>query len=320
MDKTNLTTLYDKVVKLTGFQEDKKEKGWMPKLAPNDFRSVIKHGTYKGKKVVLKVSPHEDLVSIANNFRRYQKATAGGSVLQVPVILRSGKIKEAQFLIQISAQDGTRILPRYPLSTQEEKEEVANLYWNTVNSFPKFDFGEWAISDYFLERVDKWFTHGRENKAVKSGFITQQEKDKAVQVIFSNLQCLQVKPFFAHFANTDIVKTKEGYFIWDASIVPKPEAAGIALWLWGTTLYASHQLSADEWLKEIKKWIDVFTKFAPKSRIKELKLKIRINFLERLLGTLLVDLPLKRSPFQDFSDAEIKKATKVIRAVLAETL
>ena len=241
-------------------------------------------------------------------------------VLQVPAILRSGKIKGAQFLIQTSAQGGTRILPQYPLSTQEEKEEAATLYWNTVNNFPRFDFGEWAISDYFLERIDKRFTHGRENGAVKSGFITQQEKDKAAQIIFSNLQHLQVKPFFAHFANTDIVKTEEGYFIWDASIVPKPEAAGIALWLWGATLYASYQLSANEWLKEIEKWIDVFTKFALKPHAENLRLKIRINFLERLLGTLLVDLPLKRSPFQDFSDAEIKKATKVIRAVLAKTL
>lgn len=319
MDKQTLLQFYRKVVAVTGFRENKKEKGWMPKLAPNDYRSVIKHGAYKGKQVVIKVSPHEDLLAVAKDYRCYQKATAGKPVVRVPLILRSGRIKGVQYLIQQSAPAGERILKNHPLSTQAEKEEVAGLYWNTVSHFPEFNFGQWAMSDYFLERIDWWFTVGRESGAVKSGFISQEEKDRAVELIFSNLGKLEIEPFFSHFANTDIVKVGGEYYIWDSTVVPKPEAAGIALWIWGATLYA-YKLPPARWLKEVESWIGTFVKFAPKNRQQNLRLKIRINLLERMLGSLLVDLPLKRSPFHNLSQKEVRQATRVARAVLNSLL
>lgn len=319
MDKQTLLQFYRKVAAITGFQEDKKKKGWMPKLGPDDFRSIIRQGNYKGRKAVIKVSPYEDLLAIARDYRRYQSGTKGKPVIRVPLILRSGKVKGAQFLIQQSAPDGERMLKNYPLSTLTKKEEVARLYWNTVRYFPLFNFDRWTISDYFLERLDRWFTIGRESGAVESGFISQKEKSRAVELTFSNLGKLKIESFFAHFANTDIVKSGGEYYIWDSAIVPKPEAAGIALWIWGATLYA-YKLPLVRWLKEIKVWIETFVKFAPKNRRQNLRLKIRINLLERMLGSLLVDLPLKRSPFHNLSQREVKQATKVVRAVLSSLL
>lgn len=319
MDKLTLLQFYRKAIKVIGFQENIKKEGWMPKLGPNDFRSVIRHGNYKGKRAVMKVSPHENLLSIVRDYRRYQRGTKGKPVVRIPSILRSGKIRGAQYLVQQSAPGSERILKNYPLSAQTEKEEVARLYWNTVNHFPSFDFGQWAISDYFLERVDKWFTIGRENGAVKFGFISQEEKDKTVRLIFSNLGKLKTEPFFAHFANTDIVKSGKEYYIWDSVIVPKPEAMGIALWIWGATLYA-YKLPPTRWLEEVEAWTKTFVRLAPKNRRQNLRLKIKINLRERMLGSLLVDLPLKRSPFHTLSRKETTQATKIVRAVLGSLL
>lgn len=319
MDKKSLLKLYKKVTAVTAFREYKKATGWMPKLGLDDFRSVIRQGTYKGKKAVLKVSPHENLARVAKDFKRYQAASHGKSVLQTPQIFRSGKIGEAQFLIQQATPDGQRIIKRYPLSGQREKNEVTRLYWNTVANFPKFDFGDWSASDYFIERLDKWFALGRENGAVNSGFITQAEKNRAVKIIFGNINVLKMESFFQRFASTDIVKFADEYFIWDTDIVPKPQAAGIALWLWASTLHA-YNVPARKWLKEINAWIATFIKFAPPAHQKNLKLKIRLNLLERLLGSLLVDLPLRRSPFQNLSKKQIEKAKELVRTVLRANL
>lgn len=319
MDKISLLKLYRKVVALVGFREGKKATGWMPKFGPDDFRSVIREGTYKGKKAVLKVSPHEDLAQAAKDFKRYQAASRGKPVLQTPRVLRNGKIGGAQYLIQQATPNGQRIIRRFPLSGQREKNEVARLYWNTIANFPKFDFGNWSALDYFIERLDKWFALGRENGAVRAGFITQTEKNKAAKIIFGDINVLKMEPFFPRFASTDIVKVADEYFIWDADIAPKPQAAGIALWLWASTLHA-YKIPAGKWLKEVNVWTDTFIKFAPESCQKNLKLKIRLNLLERLLGSLLVDLPLRRSPFQNLSKKQIEKAKELIRTVLRANL
>jgi len=321
MDRRNILKLYRDAKELTGFRESRKEKGWMPKLGPNDFRSVIKHGTFEGRKAVMQVSPHENLVKVANDLKRYQSAAAGKPmVLQVPKILQFGRIAEAWFLIQESAPEGERILIDYPMSFGYQKEEVAELYWNTVVNFPKFDFGDWYVSDYFIERLDKWFTLGRENDSVKNGFITQTEKERAGRIITSTVMpSFKIEPFFSHFSNTDVIKVGDTYYIWGAEIVPKPEAAGIAHWLWGATLYA-YQRNPKWWLGELNKWIDAFIEFAPENLNlglvnlgEKMREKIRVNLLERFLGSLLVDLPLRRSPFDKLSEREIKKVKEVIR-------
>ena len=316
MDRENILKLYLGVEILTGFRENGKEKGWMPKLGPNDFKSVIRHGTYENRKAVMRVSPHENLVKAAKDLKHYQSAASGKPmVLQVPKILRFGRIAEAWFLIQESVPEGERILIDYPLSAGFQKEEVAELYWNTVANFPRFDVGEWSASDYFLERLNKWFAIGRENGAMESGFITQREKDEVMEVIFSELGCLRMEPFFAHFSNTDVVKAGDAYYIWGAEIVPKPEVAGIAHWLWGATLYA-YRRNPKWWLGELNKWIDIFVEFVPENLglgAHDLEMMIRVNLLERFLGSLLVDLPLRRSPFDKLSEKEIKKAKEIIR-------
>jgi hypothetical protein len=323
MDKSSLLKLYRDVARKTGFRENKKNPGWMPKLGPNDYRSVMRHGWHKGIPSLLKVSPHEDLRRIATDFARYQKAAKGRPALQIPAILAKGSVPGAQFFIQKSADpdkpQGVRMIRNWPLATRAEKEEVAKLYWNTVSVVPAFDLREWAVSDYFVTRVEKTLATGRDYHVMTKGFITPQEKDRVVAYIFSNAHKLRMQAFFAHFANTDITKTDNHYFIWESPIVPKPKAAGIALWLWAATLYA-HGIPAASWRKEIKVWIAAFKKHAPRSQRKNLDVKIRVNFAERLLGTLLMDLPLKRSPFDKLPPKAIHNARATFRVLLKEVI
>ncbi len=318
MKQSELLQLYKVVVEQTGFKEDMNNPGWMPKLGPNDYRSILRHGTHNGKPAMLKVSPQENLVKIAQDFIKYQKETSGKPVICVPNILENGKIPGAEFLIQESSPQGVRIIKNWPLATPAEKEEVARLYWETISNFPDYDLaGEWTISDYFVMRLDKSLAAGRDYGVQTKGFISAREKDNIIKFIFINAQKLAIQPFFDHFSNTDIVKANNEYYIWESSIAPKPEAAGIALWLWGATMYA-HDIPTDQWQDEMKSWISTFKKFAPTELQADLELKININLSERFLSTLLLDLPLKRSPFDKLSDAEVMKARVLFRELLKD--
>ena len=168
-------------------------------------------------------------------------------------------------------------------------------------------------------RMDKTLAAARDYGVVSKGFITTKEKDNAIAFIFSNAYKLSMEAFFTHFANTDIVKTKDGYYIWESDIVPKPEAAGIALWLWAATLYA-YDIPIAIWDKEIRSWLRVFKKYAPRTQAKGLDIKIQVNLAERLLGTLFLDLPLERSPFDRLPKTKIQKARAIFRALLNNIL
>lgn len=325
MEKEKLLQLYSKVVKEIGFKEGLEDKGWMPKLGPDDYRSIIRYGeTKKGEKAVITVSPHEDLIKVGQDFHSYRKCAGSKKAVVIPAaVLASGQIFEAQFLVQESIENGERILSHYPLSTTEEKEEVAVLYWNTVVAFAVYhgvEPSKMYSSDYFVERLNKWMSLGRECQAIERGFIDASEKDKAVRFIFTNLLTFSgMEFFFSHFSNTDIVKRGKEYFIWDATIISKPEAFGIASWIWGATLYA-YNIPEQKWFQEINEWIEVFSQYAPENYKRNLKLKIRVNLAERFLGALLVDLPLRRSPFHRLTDEEVKKAHKIVKVVFQTVL
>ncbi len=322
MNRKNLLELYHAAIWKTGFREDKKSKSWMPKLGPNDFRSVIRQGTYKGRGAVISVSPHENLMSRGRDFKRYKAAARDKKAIRIPEILRSGRISGAQFLIQEAAKGGgKRIVKNHPLATPEEKTEVAALYWTTVNSFPQFDFGGWSASDYFLQRLDKWFTIGRENN---SDLITGTERDKTAQLIFSNARRLKIEPFFSHFGNTDIEKVDGKYFLWNAEIAPRPECFGIAMWIWNVMMYSWKREPAKIW-NDMLHWVKIFGYEIPEPSGGVYTgdrngAKVFINLLERVAATLLVDLPNKRSPYDKLGEKEIGQSRDNFRHILNSLL
>lgn len=314
MERRRLLALYKAAVRKIGFRENRKKRGWMPKLAPNDYRSVMRHGAYKSAPAMLKVSPHEELVKVAKDFLRYQKAAAGKQALQVPKILSHGRVKGAQYLMQEERTDEERILRNYPFSTTEEKKEVAQLYWKTVKAFPDFKPEFSSTLEFWVRRLGRAFEAGKGSRAAERGFITEEEKVKAAAYLLSSAGELRVAPFFSHFANTDVTKAGGQCFVWDATIVSRPEMYGAAAWMWGATLHAWRVKPAD-WMEEVEEWSSAFAEAAP-AELREVKRKLHLNLQERMLVTLLVDLPLRRSPFDRLPPSAVTQATKVVRAAL----
>ncbi len=323
MDEQSIVKLYEIAVAETGFIEDKNNPGWMPKLGPDDYRSVIRHGTYKNTPAVIEVSPTEDLEKIAEDFKKYQEGSKNKKAVRVSAILAQGKIQGGQYLIRSSADSGkpqgVRIVKNWPLATDTEIKEVAQLYWVTVTSFPTIEVKEWSISDYFIRRLNMALTKAREYKIDPLKYMSHAEKDALVEFIFTHAKILKVEAFFDHFSNTDLVKYEDEYYAWGSSIVPKPETAGIAYWLWDAMMYASN-LDPEEWMTEYNNWIKAFTDSAPDDRKKDLELKIKLNIAERVASTLLIDFPLKRSPFDQYSDKEIERTRLVFRRMFEEIL
>lgn len=315
MEKEKLEHLYNKVVQEIRFHESVENKGWMPKFGPNDYRSVIRHGTYKGVPAMLKVSPHEELVNEATKAWSYQHDVFGKPVLQMPQILTSGKVGAAQFLIQREGPGGKRILEQYPYSNEEEKKEVARLYWATVQEFPAFPSEYSSVLEFFIKKLNMLMEHARKDENLpQNGFITPKERNKVSQYILDRAYELKMEPFFSRFSNTDVTKDGTLYFVWDTAIVSRPEEHGAASWIWGATLYA-YDWQPKKWMDEVDAWLDAFVDNPPPNR-HEVRKKIKINLQERMLGALLVDLPLKRSPFDALSTEEIQKARAVARTVL----
>ncbi len=323
MNKKSILKLYGFAVAKTGFIEDKNNPGWTPKLGPDDYRSVIRHGTYHDIPAVIEVSPHEDLEKIAEDFKKYQKVSKNKKAVRVSEILAQDKIEGGQYLIRASANpgqlQGVRVVKNWPLATGSEIKEVAQLYWETVTSFPSIEVKEWSISDYFIRRLNMALTTAREYKIDPLKYMSHAEKDALVEFIFTHAKILSVEAFFDHFSNTDLVKQGNEYYAWGSTIVPKPETAGIAYWLWGAMMYATH-LDPEQWMTEYNKWIKAFTGNAPELRKKDLELKIKINMAERVMSTLLIDFPLKRSPFDKLSDVEIEQVRLIFRRMLKEIL
>lgn len=323
MDEKSIIKLYGTAVDETGFIEDKDNIGWMPKLGPNDYRSIIRHGTYKNIPAVLEVSPYEDLGKIVDDFKKYQEGSKNKKAVRISKILTQGKIKDGQYLIRASADSeqmqGVHIVKNWPLATETEMKEVAKLYWETATSFPPIEVKEWSISDYFIRRLNIALTKAREYYIDPLKYMSHNEKDDLVEFIFTHAKILTVEDFFDHFSNTDLVKQDNEYYSWGSIIVPKPETAGIAYWLWGAMMYTS-KLTPEQWVTEYNKWVAVFINSAPESRKKDLELKIKLNMAERVISTLLIDFPLKRSPLDKQSDEEIERTRLVFRRMLKEIL
>src|SRR3989338_2152064 len=311
MDKKNLLKLYRQVVRETGFKEDKTSEGWMPQLGPDDYRSVIREGRLNRERAVITVSPHEDLYEIADHLDtyRFQTHDMAEPIIRVPPIMQWRKLynrddtMKVSYMIQRALPNGDRILQNFPRqSSAEEKAEAAKLYWNTVKNFPKIDPdpSSYSATDYFLERADKFFASGRQwrTSIEKERLITEKEKNSALAVIFRHCMNMKMQPFFAHFGNADIVKTGDvRYYIWNSPIVFKPECAGIAYWIWSLVMN-SYDLRPKRMLGELGQWLMAFDTYAPLKQQNDPKFGIRIwvNLVERMLGALLVDIPLSRSP------------------------
>lgn len=335
MDKKTLMEAFGKIAAQTGFVPDKKAKPYMPLLQKGQYRSVIAQGKY-GKKAfaaILKVSPYENYQIVADDFRNYRRAlenityntnlVVAPEIYRLPItpvllpeVLKSGEKGKFSFVIQSTIPRGERLLPSYPKSSPAQRNLVAKLYWDTrrVLGIPWWDIPNIGPEDYFMRRYCQ-FTGASAAAKTDETFITKTLENKAFSFIFKHANDMgEMWHSFSHFTNTDIIKCGEAYYIIDATIEARPQMYEAAFWLWGMTMYA-YDIPPKKWIKELEKWISAFLRGCP-SYTENPTLTLSVCLVERMLGTLLVDLPLRRSPFDKLGDEAIAKEAKLAQSVI----
>lgn len=337
MRRTELNTIYLQARRIFSFQEDKSDPGWMPVLRKetkeedDNVRFFQKKGTYQGKPAVMTVvgdiTEDWNLPKIVQAWETYFEQTKGkpGGV-KISPILGCGPIpvgvEPAYFVVQ-ARMDGPRLISNDPLEvTEEEMSKFARLYWQTWFNFPEGNLSGHTAGHYFLERLSKWFKETTDREMASNHFVS-----KAVSTIFEDSRVTETGAmiamgyFFSHFGFTDIIVADGIPLIWNSEIVPKPQGAGIAANIWTTLVHGSLHVPLGELRLLQKKWKQAFLTEG-KDYLEHVSAytALRANLLERLIATLLIDIPDRRSPYDNASDREIREAKAKIFDLLTFTL
>lgn len=310
MKRKELLAMYKEAVERTGFKENKKEGEWMPKLGPDDYRSLTRYGMYHSVPATISVSSPGTFWSLVVEAQRYQREQElFPLIVKIPEILTDGGGGWSEYVVQ-KKEIGQRVHAQYPFSTQTEKKEIARLYYNTEHYFTMhpvlFEPPKISAPQFFKERMERY--------ADSDGFLSQSDVATICFRLGAGSCAMKMRPFFAHFTNTDIIKNGDQYFTCDATMALRPEMYGAAFWIWGATMYAKN-IHYRGWVKEVREWLECFNEHREKG-----DMAIETNLVERMAGMLMVDLPLRRAPFEQFSFGEIEKMADVARAVLEEVM
>ena len=313
MNKKTLLKAFRDIAKETGFKQDVHEDVWMPKLKKGEYRSIVAQGKFNNRDATIKVSPCENYHAITNNFKMYSRLLSARAIplplaIKPPHIFLIGNIKGLSVMIQELPKNEKRLLSQYP-STIAEKNLVASVFLETRQALDySMPIVKQDASEYFAQRLSVYAQQWKPEYIDAKTFIS------TLAFILKNASDIKLVQSFSHFTNNDIVKSGGQYLIIDATIVLRPEMYEPAFWLWGMTMH-SYNTPPKEWLKEIKIWTNVFME---KSfyYITNPAAKLSVNLAERMLGILLVDLPLRRSPFEHFSDEIIAREAKLARLII----
>ncbi len=330
MKKSELEKLYRRVAKEIGFKEDPTQKGWMPKLGPNDYKCKIIHGFTKSGSVTLFAGPKDfidpDFLLLDGSYKVAQSKAPKPHIL-LPCILEI-KTEEDCCWFTKERVDGTRLLRDFPFFDGLEKFNIANLYWNTVDVFSRIEQAESKANfeDFFRDRLKKWVELGKscKSKASKQKLETLRTvADDFFRYVFyetdlGEIADLEMGLFFKNFGNTDIVVQGDNFYLPSSEIVPLPQFYGAAYFVWNMLMYV-HDSEKEGVVEDIQEWRGAFYGTCPKELRNQFFIGFNLLLFERVMGALLVDIPLRRSPFDAKGGegrARAKRAEKIFVEVL----
>lgn len=339
MKRSELNKLYKKAAEKIGFKEDPTQKGWMPKLGPNDYKCKIVHGFTENGPVTLTVGPKGvvdlEALKLAGDYALAEKKNIPCVVL--PKVWNVGDFDDLSWVVR-ERVNGTSPLEDFPPGSGRVNEEVIRLYWNTVAVFSEMEeqglsqaFGEPEDPEGFMrKKLEKWIELSKflKNKRLKQKLgVFESIAGNVFRYIFyeSNLwetTDLEMDLFFRNFGNTDIVVGHDkSYYLPNPEIILLPQFYGAAYFVWNILMY-SYDRYDDELpdfiihnsiVEEVERWRGEFYLSCPNDLKDKFHTAFYLLLFERVIATLLVDIPLKRSPFdvkRQEGDEGAKRAQK----------
>ena len=331
MKESELEKIYKKVAEEIGFKKDPVREGWMPKLGPNDYKCKIVHGFTKKGPVTLTVGPKGavdiEMLKLAGDYALVKNKRSPSVVL--PQVWDLGNHEDRSWVVR-ERVEGRRPLLSSDFSSWNEKCKVAELYWNTVRVFSKMESEKQAdgdFEDFIRFRLDKWVEMGRGCKSREN-----QQKQETFGAIFNDVYRFvfyetdfvdsaypEMELFFRNFGNTDIVIQDGKFYMPSPDIAFFPQFYGAVYFIWNVLMY-SHDRRPLDVLVDIEHWRGVFKESCRTKGTKEkFNRAFYVLLLERVFGTLLVDIPCGKSPFENegkIDKIKAKKAEKIFIMIL----
>ena len=320
------------MVKEIGFKEDQEHKGWTPKLGPNDYKCKIVHGFTEKGPVTLTVGPKGavdiEALKLAGDYFLAKKKHK--SAIFLPKVWNVGNYDDRSWVVR-KRISGVNFLGTPPFSNDREKEKIAQLYWNTVAVFSAMESKEQTAGDFesfIRERINKWVKLGetcRSRASKRKREIFRNIAENVFRFVFYETDLLEsidpeMELFFRNFGNTDIVVKDGKLYMPSPDIAFFPQFYGAVYFIWNVLMYCYIRPNIKGVIEDMKIWQEIFKKNCP---VLELRNKFDTSFclllFERVIATLLVDIPLRRSPF-DVRGKEGLVRTKKAEKVFVEVL
>ena len=320
MKKSELEKIYRKVAEEIGFKKDPVREGWMPKLEPNDYKCKIVYGFTKKGTATLTVGPKGvvdmETLKLAGDYALVEKKNQPCIVL--PQVWDVGNHEDRSWVVR-ERVEGTNPLVDYSRTAPiVDSLTITSLYWNTFSVFSALEEKSeiepaGGFEDFFRERLKKWTKQGEvftDKKSKEKFVVLRTVADDMFRYIFYETDLcqsvdLEMRLFFKNFGNTDIVVQGDNFYLPNSEIAFLPQFYGASYFVWNVLMYSYNHYGDDmpedviyESVKEeIMSWEREFYESCPTDLTSKFGVAFSLLLFERVIATLLVDIPLRRSPF-----------------------
>ena len=117
---------------------------------------------------------------------------------------------------------------------------------------------------------------------------------------------MEMRLFFKNFGNTDIVVQGDNFYLPNSEIAFLPQFYGASYFVWNVLMYSYKHygdnmpedvIIYESVKEEIMSWEREFYESCPTDLTSKFGVAFSLLLFERVIATLLVDIPLRRSPF-----------------------
>jgi len=281
--------------------------------ATGRMKSLLYEGFFEGKEAVLKLYDDPRLINdpVAQNaFNGKNKS----KTLLAPKVLKYEIISPQKGWLIMEKISGERML-QSPLPA-EKRANFLKLYLEYRKNFsskptrPLFLTENLPSAEFDHFRISRWLELANNKEAeimLKDGRAVLDAKkfmplfEKSIEIIRKELK--KCKMIWCHglFAPYKITKKGGQYYLFDFGHTKLyPEGYELAFIVWADWIMAADwRLSYKEWKKGIFDWLKEMEKIGKILKVKKFKSLMRVNLIERILGSILADVCATDKPREE---------------------